>query len=434
MPFSAGWKRTQRAVRVLEHAIEAARVDELEVNSLCDTAGISPPTLYSYFPSFKDLVLTANLVLLEEEFTRIGRWAIGGDDEWDVGTTQQRLGEWSGSVLKTENALGRLQIASKARAVSGGPAALRLVLRRSAQRGTDRLRELQARRIVAPQFDAFAQTQFMNTAGLLGWWNDALPAESPVRSTSADVTLVFDHIAANLLSHPQPRPSTSNPSLDVIEHALRLPTIDPLFDEELHRILALEVELVDDRHFQVVRSALDLLIANPSGNFSIAELVARSGIPPKTLYGLFVDKEQILRVALTAFTTSTASSYVQSLQHLQESPDPLRLVIKVVNRFRDPGSQHYRLLRLNGYAAASSVSGAVHLTTVEASARLAVSGLEASQRAGLLRDDVPARTVISIILGLGGVRPVLDVLGNGLPDAVWVRQLENLFTGLLAVD
>lgn len=52
------------------------------------------PTLYSYFSSLKDLVLTANLILLEEELTRIGRWAVDDGQEWDVHAAQQRLSEW----------------------------------------------------------------------------------------------------------------------------------------------------------------------------------------------------------------------------------------------------------------------------------------------------------------------------------------------------
>lgn len=434
VPYSVGWKSTQRAVRILESAVEAARVTELDIHHLSESVGMSVPTIYSYFPSLKDLVLTANLILLEEELTRIGRWAVDDGQEWDVHAAQQRLSQWCGSVLETKNALGRLQVASTARAVDRGPSALKSLLVRSGQQTTDRLRELQARRIISSDLDAFAQAQFMNAAGLLGWWNDALSEQSPVRSTPADVTLMFDRIATSLFAHSQQRSLKSNSSIRSMNSALTLPTIDPPFDKELYRILALEVGQVDDRHHQVARSALDLVLVNPTGDFNISELVASAGVPPKALYELFADKEQILRVVLTAFTTSTASSYIQSLQHLGGSKDPLRLISDLVNKFQEPGSAHHRLLRLKGYAAVTSVQGPDHLELIDTSARLAIDGLEAAQQAGLVRDDVPARTVISLILGVGGIRPVLDVLGSGLPDSVWSRHLDALFGGLLAVD
>ena len=172
---------------------------------------MSVPTPSSYVPSLKGLVLTANLVLLEEELTRIGRWAVDDGQEWDVHAVQQRLSEWCGSVLETKNALGRLPVASTARAVDRGPTAFRSLLVRSAQQTTVQLRELQARRIIPSDLDAFAQAQLMNAAGLLGWWNDALSAQSPVRSTPADVTLMFDRIATNLFARSEQRSSKSNP-------------------------------------------------------------------------------------------------------------------------------------------------------------------------------------------------------------------------------
>jgi hypothetical protein len=159
------------------------------------------------------LVLTANLILLEEELTRIGRWAVDDGQEWDVHAAQQRLSEWCGSVLETKNALGRLQVASTARAVDRRPTALKSLLVRSGQQTTDRLRELQARRVISSDLDAFAQAQFMNAAGLLGWWNDALSEQSPVRSTPADVTLMFDRIATSLFAHSQQRSLKSNSSI-----------------------------------------------------------------------------------------------------------------------------------------------------------------------------------------------------------------------------
>lgn len=93
------------------------------------------PTLYSYFSSLKDLVLTANLILLEEELTRIGRWAVDDGQEWDVHAAQQRLSEWCGSVLETKNALGRLQVASTARAVDRGPTENNSTLRMNSKFG-----------------------------------------------------------------------------------------------------------------------------------------------------------------------------------------------------------------------------------------------------------------------------------------------------------
>ena len=434
MPYSLSWKSTQRAIRILEGAVEAARVGDIHADDLCEAVGISLPTLFSYFPSTKDLKLAADLVLLEEEFQRLGSWAEGDEDAWDSLVVGARFDQWCQNALETRQALRRLQVVSSARSLDGGSMALKRVLINSAQPVSDRLRDLDARRLISINGDAFTQAHFMNLAGLLGWWNEMLPDGSPVRSTNADLTVMFREMSAGLL---RARPQERESRVQRTDTEIRPEPSDgdtDLFDAELRRILSLEVDDPSHQHFQVVRAALDLIIEKPTGDFSIGELNAQSGVPQKRTYELFTGKEQIMRVALTAFTASTASTYIRHLQHLPERPDPLGLIGEMLGRFREPSSRHYRYLRVRGYAAASSSTISGHLDSVESSALVAVEGIRAAQQRGLIRDQIPAQAVVSLILGIGGIRPILDVLGNGLPEAVWSQFLDTMFAGLLAID
>jgi len=432
--LATGSHTSNRALPILQAAIDTARSGPLTMAEITSRAGVAATTVYRYFSDVPSLDGIAHLILLEESLMKQSAWAHPDNDAvWDASSINAALRNWASTLATGHDATQQVRSVAVIRATPGLGSHLRGVVQRAAHHVAGPLRDWQARGFITHDVDAYVQALLLQNLHLAGWFHRMRRESDP----SADDPRWRNLITTTTLGLQQTHSRdllVGEMSLDRHSRQSSLPATKIDIDAELTRVLGCEIDSPTHAHLNVVRCALALSLEHPNSDFTIAELHRRSGTPPKQIYELFSGKEQIRRIVLWAFTSATIAAHIGLLRFIPEADNPRVFLSDMLQRFAEPDGIVNRAHRLQGVSTLWALTDhSEHLSHLTEVTSQAADALAQVQQSGRLSDRAAADSVVDLLTGLTMSRAVLDTVGNRLPNSVWARQLDLTFGNLLSV-
>jgi len=432
--LATGSHTADRAMPILQAAIDSARLGPVTMADVTSRAGVAATTVYRYFSDIPSLEGIAHLVLLEESLLVQGAWAHPDNAApWDPQSVERTLGHWATSLATSgQSGLEHVRLVATIRAVPELDSHLTAAMQRAAHRVAGRLRDWQARSLIADDLDPLVQSLFMQNLHLSGWFRRLRRYDDDQHGDDPRWRGLLSTMAHDLQRVGARRALATDTWSRAERRAGCLPAAPADIDVELERILTIEIGDPSPTHERLVRSALSLSLASPVSGFTITELHQHSGVPPKRIYELFSGKDQIHRIALWAFTSATITAHIGLLRHLPDADDPQVFFSDMLQRFAESDGFDNRAHRLQGVNRLRALTARHdHLAHLIDTTSQATDALAEVQQSGRLSDRVPADTVVDLLAGMTMSRAVVDTIGDQLPDAAWGWQLDATFGELL---